>query len=128
MRRFANFSCPVCTHYVSFLFNDLGCAHLRPEASFAGYSAPRVHHKLTPFCSVSERYSHEIHLVARIPQSSNRLFYNTAPKSESLEEPFLRMTLLVSFRVACADRKGTRIESNEEQSVMKAADVPRSPQ
>jgi len=43
--RFANFSCPVRTHIQSFDFNDLGCADLRPEASFASYSAPRVHQK-----------------------------------------------------------------------------------
>lgn len=38
--RFANSSCPVCTHTHSFVFNDLDCSHLRTKASFAGQSAP----------------------------------------------------------------------------------------
>jgi hypothetical protein len=44
-RRFANSSCPVCTHTLSFVFNDLQSAHLPQMTSFAGYSAPRVHQK-----------------------------------------------------------------------------------
>jgi len=43
MRRFANSSCPVCTHTHSFVFNDLGCSHSHQKTSVASYSAPRVH-------------------------------------------------------------------------------------
>jgi hypothetical protein len=43
MRRFANSSCPVCTHTHSFVLNHLRRSHLRRITSFAGYSAPRVH-------------------------------------------------------------------------------------
>jgi hypothetical protein len=45
MRRFANSSCPVCTHIHSFVFNDLGSSHLHERTSFADYSAPIVHQK-----------------------------------------------------------------------------------
>src|SRR6202021_3433368 len=46
MRRFANSSCPVCTHHVSSVLNNLRRCHLHGIRSFAGYSAPRVHQDL----------------------------------------------------------------------------------
>jgi hypothetical protein len=48
MRRFANFPCPVRTHHVSFVLNDLECSQLREMTSFAGYCAPAVHQNLAP--------------------------------------------------------------------------------
>lgn len=40
-RRFANSSCPVCTHHHSFFLYHLRCPHLRRIASFATYGAPK---------------------------------------------------------------------------------------
>jgi hypothetical protein len=43
MRRFAKSSCPVRTHTLSFVLSNLQRSDLRRIASFASYSAPRVH-------------------------------------------------------------------------------------
>jgi hypothetical protein len=52
LQRFANSSCPVRTHTLSFVLNDLRRSDLRQITSFASYSAPRVHRSwLLALCS-----------------------------------------------------------------------------
>jgi hypothetical protein len=43
MGRFAKPTCPVCARRFSRIFSNLRCSHFHWMASFAGYSAPRVH-------------------------------------------------------------------------------------
>src|SRR6267142_1292236 len=49
-RRFAKSTCPVRTHDVSFVLNNLRRSQLRHMLSFATYCAPRVHQSVGGDC------------------------------------------------------------------------------
>ena len=76
--RFSNSSCPVRTHTHLLVFSNLASFQLRWRTSFASYSAPKVHHKLSPFHSVLKVIGATFTQSHGIPQSSNRPFYSTA--------------------------------------------------
>jgi hypothetical protein len=107
-RRFANFSCPVRIHHVSFVLNHLRRCHLRRIASFAGYSAPRVHQQAFPNLLVN--FFELPMLKARFAKPPictilvQHLVYKCAPASEMVR-PTVRKK--ASRKTAVAERTDT---------------------